>query len=664
MMLISNLLSAQMQRNLLFNSNSNIVRLDFNTATPIPYATGVAGSYEGIVHYEDESGNILFWFNSTGVYDQNNTFMAGSFGILANSSSAEICVCPVPGSPNRYYILYNTETCSNLYYSIVDMNLNGGLGDVVELNTLIDSGDFAEGMEVVQIPETGNYWFLTYQCGVGFTKFYIGSWGIGPAQIFLPYPMPAGGYDGRCEFDYHRGKIGVGFAWSSQVFLSDFDPVNGDVCDTVTLSSPEFNNNPFGVDFSPTANKMYFSLWYTTGVPNLFQYNFETDTYTSFQPPLGGSGWISGLGQIELGRNGKLYIIEDGGSNIIVINNPDDDVPVFSLIPIPSTTGLGISDHIQSFVFDNGVDYNDTLCAPVGSSLILTPDEDVEYWWATAEDPFDTLFIGSSFSVSVADSFISYIANKLNATNCFSLFNQYQWSVYPQPDVNAGPDVTIQLGQNTVLYANTGVQNATSIYWYPPTGLNDPFSTNPIASPTVTTTYTITVQNGPCQGTDQVTVTVNTESFSETICVPIGTQPNLMAPDTMINVLWFLEGNPGNIIGSGNSFIPPIMEIDPITYVASGYGANSLIGMQYEYTLMPGINLGANFNICIDDMYFLNELSSGYIGTWSGEGVFFNLFFSDNLLPGIYPLTFTLAGSSVCNTATVNATVLNPIDTS
>ena len=202
---------------------------------------------------------------------------------------------------------------------------------------------------------------------------------------------------------------------------------------------------------------MYFSLWYTTGVPNVFQYDFASGTYTGYQPPLGGSGWISGLGQIELGRDGKLYIIEDGGSNIIVINNPDDDVPVFSLIPIPSTTGLGISDHIQSEVFDAGIDYTDTLCAAVSSPLVLLPDVDGEYWWATSDNPDDTISIGSSLLVSVADSLIEYIATGVSGTECFSIFNQYQWSVFPQPDVDAGPDKTIQTGQSTTLDASTGV---------------------------------------------------------------------------------------------------------------------------------------------------------------------------------------------------------------
>ncbi|OWY24675.1 hypothetical protein C7N43_20845 [Sphingobacteriales bacterium UPWRP_1] len=662
---LSNSVQAQLQRNLFFNSNSNVVRLDFATDPPIPYATGVAGSYEGIAHYEDGSGNLLFWFNSNGVYDQNGTFMSGSFGIFANSSSAEINICPVPGSPNRYYILYNAETCSDLYYSIVDMTLNGGLGNVVSLNTLINSSNFSEGMEVVQIPGTNNYWFLTYQCGVGFTKFLISPSGIGPAQVFHPYPMPPGGYDGRCEFDYHRGRIGIGFAWSSQVFLADFDPVEGEVCNPVTLSSPAFSNNPFGVDFSPTANKMYFSLWYTTGVPNVFQYDFASGTYTGYQPPLGGSGWISGLGQIELGRDGKLYIIEDGGSNIIVINNPDDDVPVFSLIPIPSTTGLGISDHIQSEVFDAGIDYTDTLCAAVSSPLVLLPDVDGEYWWATSDNPDDTISIGSSLLVSVADSLIEYIATGVSGTECFSIFNQYQWSVFPQPDVDAGPDKTIQTGQSTTLDASTGVADATFVIWFPSTGLDNPFSITPTASPTVTTTYTLTVQNGPCQGIDQVTVTVLPVSVTENVCAIVGSQNALNAPDTLANVQWYLAGDPGNILANGNTFTPPVMGTSQITYVASGTGPNTPAGALYAVTLLPQPDLKAGDDVTIfaGESVTLNASGgdqSGY--TWAFDASLSDLTIANPIATPTVTTTYYLSSAFDANCPSednVTVTVLN-----
>lgn len=75
--------------------------------------------------------------------------------------------------------------------------------------------------------------------------------------------------------------------------------------------------------------------------------------------------------------------------------------------------------------------------------------------------------------------------------------------------LDAGPDATICEGQSTTLNAS----GATSYTWSPSTGLSDSTSANPVASPTVTTTYTLTGTGGnpSCPGTitDIVTVTVN-----------------------------------------------------------------------------------------------------------------------------------------------------------
>ncbi|CAN5837397.1 hypothetical protein BH11BAC7_BH11BAC7_30350 [soil metagenome] len=78
----------------------------------------------------------------------------------------------------------------------------------------------------------------------------------------------------------------------------------------------------------------------------------------------------------------------------------------------------------------------------------------------------------------------------------------------------AGPDTTICRGAGVVLTATGGV----SYSWLPTTGLNNPNIQNPVASPSVTTTYTCTVTNSiGCTGTDVVTVTIApspTASFS------------------------------------------------------------------------------------------------------------------------------------------------------
>jgi len=77
---------------------------------------------------------------------------------------------------------------------------------------------------------------------------------------------------------------------------------------------------------------------------------------------------------------------------------------------------------------------------------------------------------------------------------------------------NAGNDVTLITGNSVVLGANPSAANGYGSYlylWSPAFGLDDPAKANPLASPTVTTTYLLTVtdlQN--CSVQDEVTITV------------------------------------------------------------------------------------------------------------------------------------------------------------
>jgi len=72
--------------------------------------------------------------------------------------------------------------------------------------------------------------------------------------------------------------------------------------------------------------------------------------------------------------------------------------------------------------------------------------------------------------------------------------------------VDAGSDVSIcRGGPGTVL---TGATNGTQFSWSPATGLDNAGLLHPTASPSVTTTYTLTAGLGVCQGTAGVTVNV------------------------------------------------------------------------------------------------------------------------------------------------------------
>lgn len=94
-------------------------------------------------------------------------------------------------------------------------------------------------------------------------------------------------------------------------------------------------------------------------------------------------------------------------------------------------------------------------------------------------------------------------------------------SVGAQNTVDAGPFVTIAIGNSTTLTATGGLGNYS---WLPATGLNCTLCQSPVANPTVTTTYTVTYTNSfGCVATDTVTVDV---IIAYSIFVPSAFSPN------------------------------------------------------------------------------------------------------------------------------------------
>jgi len=88
------------------------------------------------------------------------------------------------------------------------------------------------------------------------------------------------------------------------------------------------------------------------------------------------------------------------------------------------------------------------------------------------------------------------------------------------PSADAGSDTTIFFGETAFLDASGGVEYS----WSPSTGLSDPNSENPLATPESTITYTVTVTTAiGCVFTDEVTVIVSTDAL---VGVPNAFSPN------------------------------------------------------------------------------------------------------------------------------------------
>ncbi|MFL5765659.1 MAG: gliding motility-associated C-terminal domain-containing protein [Bacteroidia bacterium] len=179
---------------------------------------------------------------------------------------------------------------------------------------------------------------------------------------------------------------------------------------------------------------------------------------------------------------------------------------------------------------------NDTTFCQSGSLTLSAAASSggITYTWYEVGNP---LSVGSGVTIPVnppSGTTVYYVVVD-NGTGCTDN-DTINVTSNPAPTVNAGSDITIVTGQTTTLGGSPTSGTAGVTYsWSPvPGAMDNPASANPVATPTVTTTYTITVTTpGGCTASDTVTVTVRPG-----ISIPNGVSPN----NDGSNDEWIIDG--------------------------------------------------------------------------------------------------------------------------
>ena len=216
-----------------------------------------------------------------------------------------------------------------------------------------------------------------------------------------------------------------------------------------------------------------------------------------------------GLG-VQLSAQGNGTFTWDPSTGL---NDPNIADPIASpgqsttyVVTITDTNSCTSSDTVNVTVnalptADAGPD----LWVCPGSSVQLQGAGGTSYAWspgATLSDPNSATPLASPasttvFTLTVTDD------NGCNGSD------QTTVTVNDDPPIDAGPDQGGCAGDPFTLGGNPSSIPGSSFLWTPATGLDDPNAPNPVATPTVTTTYTLIVSNDTCTSSDQVLITVS-----------------------------------------------------------------------------------------------------------------------------------------------------------
>ncbi|MCH2223633.1 MAG: PKD domain-containing protein [Crocinitomicaceae bacterium] len=471
---------SQNQNNIWYFGDGNF--LDFNVNFNNPVLTGNGAEIatanstyclEGSSTVCDAAGNLLFYNNSENVFDRNFNPMPNGVNLNGSATtSAQTLAIPKPGSQTIYYIFHMDFAASaanlGLYYSEVDMSLNGGLGDVtVNKNILLGGGGCSEQLKAITHCNGEDIWVISHSVlGNTFNCFLVSSAGVQAVPVSTSIgashlDVLSGMSYMTCTKDGSRVALAGEMGGNASVEVFSFDNQNGTFCDPQYLPVPDFST--YGVEFSADGTKIY-----TTGF-QLHQYDFNTANWFSYPPPEIGAALMRG-------PNDKIYLVagcdyyDNVGMtmfysrDIHVINDPNN-VGVAANLQMnayltPRECGLGLSTCYYPTQTGN-------TCGPVltanatGSSTNICVDDCITYTDLSVGPivSYDWTFTGGSPSTfsgmnppSICYPAAGSYTTTLIVTDCAG--NSSTTDITINVNDCSGPQVLLEAGQTQICATN------------------------------------------------------------------------------------------------------------------------------------------------------------------------------------------------------------------
>ncbi len=177
------------------------------------------------------------------------------------------------------------------------------------------------------------------------------------------------------------------------------------------------------------------------------------------------------------------------------------------------TTDCGFTAHFGYAYIDVNTECSSaftgaTYCPDDTSITVTAPFGYMGYRWWNINDP--STILGTSQTITfnpppAPGTILEVEVTPFAGYGCIDIYRAYLWDTLTVIS-NAGPD---RLScQNAPVQLGIAGNTAWTYSWSPVTGLSDPNISNPIATPSVTTTYVLSVTNsgGGCLTTDSVEV--------------------------------------------------------------------------------------------------------------------------------------------------------------
>jgi len=229
----------------------------------------------------DENGNLLFYVDGCSVFDKEHELMKGagtinegpikndfcSVGISYPEGYASTLILSSPNTDSVYYIVHNKieqfwpDEYSRTHYSMIDLRLNDGRGEMTERNQLIlpDSTYLGE-MSAVKHANGTDWWVIVPEdSNAVYNVLLLDSTGIRKSheQKMGEKVGLFGTGSGQCRFSPDGSKF-ARWTQTRQLLMADFDRTTG-LFENANEYHVQDSVSWGGVEFSPNGRFLYVS---------------------------------------------------------------------------------------------------------------------------------------------------------------------------------------------------------------------------------------------------------------------------------------------------------------------------------------------------------------------------------------------------------------------
>lgn len=385
--------------------------LDFSSGTAIPVFDGKLNSLL-CATISDTNGNLLFYSDGNTIWNKNHQVMNSTY-LLAESWSESSLIVPQPGNNQLYYFFYSGNDTANyslyhLYYSIVDMSQNGGLGGVISQDNILFPDSATRKIAAIKHENNSDIWIIVMK---GFTnQFYaylLTNTGFNTTPVIsnagliettgISYlkPSPDGTKLANSFRNNHKNEIlnfdrSTGIISNLVVFYS---------CDTIAPPNYYYGQSA-GIEFSPDGTKLYYNIFYIGLIwPHAATSLYQVDISSGDSVQIANSRILldsivcdttsmykGGTLDAQLAADKKIYLTKVAKPYIGVINNPDLSGLACGIVDsaVYLDNGTGILSSATFPIFMNSF-------LPQNNPDIINESEKMSNFFNVQPNPFSTI---------------------------------------------------------------------------------------------------------------------------------------------------------------------------------------------------------------------------------------------------------------------------------